>query len=149
MVLDTGSDRIGSQDSSVRTANSDPADDRVLRAKYLDWCSARVAERFVKLTPEEIYEIAHRASPALQGKRIERRQDESLPDAAAEAAHSAFSIDQERTGESKTYNEVVERVTHALTSELALPPFDEWSLAYRAAPERFDEELLGFWRENL
>jgi hypothetical protein len=133
----------------VRTANADPAEDRVLRAKYLDWCSARVAERFVKLTPEEIYELAHRAAPGLQIERTERRQDASLPSATAEAAHSAFSFEHERSGESTTYSEVIERVTRALTNELALPPFDDWAVAYRAAPERFDDELLGFWRENL
>lgn len=34
------------------------ADEPVLRAKYLDWCSARIAERFLRLTPDEIYELA-------------------------------------------------------------------------------------------
>jgi hypothetical protein len=29
-----------------------------MRAKYFDWCSARVAERFVALGVAEIYELA-------------------------------------------------------------------------------------------
>lgn len=32
-------------------------DDDVLRAKYLDWCSARVADRLFRLPPEQIYEL--------------------------------------------------------------------------------------------
>lgn len=30
--------------------------ERTLRAKYADWCSARLADRFLELTPEEAYE---------------------------------------------------------------------------------------------
>lgn len=30
----------------------------MLRAKYFDWCSARVAERFISLDVREIYELA-------------------------------------------------------------------------------------------
>lgn len=32
-------------------------DDEVLRAKYLDWCSARVADRLFRLPPEQIFEL--------------------------------------------------------------------------------------------
>ena len=35
----------------------------------------------------------------------------------------------------------------ALTAELALPGFDEWVAAYRSDPARYDEELLGLWRD--
>jgi hypothetical protein len=38
-------------------AESDAAA-RELRAKYFDWCSARIAERFVNLSVREIYELA-------------------------------------------------------------------------------------------
>ena len=38
------------------------ADTRELRAKYFDWCSARVAERFVNLSVREIYELADAAT---------------------------------------------------------------------------------------
>jgi hypothetical protein len=43
----------------------------------------------------------------------------------------------------------VEQVTEVLRAELALPSFEEWAAAYRAEPERYDEELLGLWRERL
>ncbi len=36
----------------------DQAGDRIRRAKYLDWCSARLAEQFLDLSPEQIYELA-------------------------------------------------------------------------------------------
>jgi hypothetical protein len=34
----------------------------VLRAKYFDWCSARIAERFVHLSVQEIYALADSAA---------------------------------------------------------------------------------------
>lgn len=33
------------------------SDEEVLRAKYLDWCSARVADRLFRLPPEQIFEL--------------------------------------------------------------------------------------------
>ncbi|HEU5208180.1 MAG TPA: hypothetical protein VFU06_02110 [Longimicrobiales bacterium] len=33
------------------------SEEEVLRAKYLDWCSARVADRLFRLPPEQIYEL--------------------------------------------------------------------------------------------
>ena len=53
--------------------------ERILRAKYLDWCSARVADRFLALTPDEIYELAEQAT----------RGQPSLAD--PEASLSSFS----------------------------------------------------------
>jgi hypothetical protein len=34
------------------------ADERILRAKYFDWCSARIADRFVNLSTRDIYALA-------------------------------------------------------------------------------------------
>jgi hypothetical protein len=120
----------------------------VLRAKYLDWCSARVAERFVKLTPEEIYELAQRATPGAMAQQGEPAG--ALPDrSVALSARSAASEGVPGATDAAAYNEIVERVTRALTSELGLPPFEEWARAYRASPGQYDEELLGFWREQL
>lgn len=96
-----------------------PAADRVLRAKYLDWCSARVADRLFKLRPEEIYELA-------------RTLDADGTD------------DIEPTAD---FRAVVGRLTEELTRELRLPAFPEWQRLYAAAPEQFDEEMVGFWRE--
>lgn len=90
-----------------------PADEPVLRAKYLDWCSARVAERFLRLTPDEIYELAQ-----------------------APAADQPAS-----------YRILVRWATEALTARLELPSFEAWAEAYCTSPARYDEELLGFWKD--
>jgi hypothetical protein len=96
-----------------------PAADRVLRAKYLDWCSARVADRLFKLRPEEIYDLAR----ALDANPVDG---------------------QEPTAD---FRAVVGRLTEELTRELGLPDFAEWRRQYAAAPDQFDEEMVGFWRE--
>jgi len=101
-------------------------DERVLRAKYLDWCSARLADRFVRLTPEEIYALAERAEQ-------EDARDASEATAAVEPL---------------AFQSLVERVTAALTSELSLPTFEEWAQAYREDATRFDDELSGLWRDS-
>ena len=105
-----------------------PEAGRVLRAKYLDWCSARLADRFLRLTPDEIYELAQRA---------DADADEGAPGASDRAVGTELS-----------YRSVVERVTEALAARIQLPTFEEWSAAYAEAPDRFEEELLGLWREQ-
>ncbi len=106
---------------------ADPDLERVLRAKYHDWCSARLAEQFLRLTPDEIYELAH---------------------AEAEPDGTAVPEAGRAIGTEVSYRSVVERATEALASRMQLPSFEEWSAAYMEAPERFDQELLGFWRED-
>ena len=102
------------------------ADQAILRAKYLDWCSARLAERFLTLTPEEIYERAERAAHASR----------------AAAAEVNGGVEDEPP----SLRGIIERITAALTAELELPGFEEWAAAYRRDPSRYDEELLGLWR---
>jgi len=113
--------------------NSRPGDDRVLRAKYLDWCSARLAERFLRLTPDEIYELAQKASHA----------------EAATARDVSASVSRNESLDAKeSFRSIVEQVTEVLASTLPLPTFDDWLSAYRESPDRFDRELLGFWKER-
>jgi len=88
----------------------------VLRAKYLDYCSAQIADLLVYLTPDEIYLIAHRT-------RLE---------SGGESA--------------STYAEMVEEATTWLAGRVALPPFEVWVEDYRATPDRYEEYLLGLWR---
>lgn len=102
-------------------------DERVrstLRAKYLDWCSARIAERFLELDPEEIYEMARPAEVAEAG------HSPSVPSAAGES-----------------YRVLVQRATELLLERMSLPPFEEWRRSYAADPGRYDAELLGFWKD--
>lgn len=115
----------------------------MLRAKYLDWCSARVAERFVKLTPEEIYALAEQATRA----GTESPGDEGATNVVSVAASGIES--PAAADASPSFKSIVERVTEVLASELALPPFSEWARAYRKDPAKFDAELLGLWREPL
>ncbi len=90
-------------------------DDQVLRAKYLDWCSARVADRLFRLPPEQIYELTRTLG------------DEGEPGA--------------------DFRAIVGRLTEALTRELGLPGFDEWTRQYETSPQQFEADMIGFWRE--
>ncbi len=112
---------------TVKRSVANPEAGLELREKYLAWCSVRLTARFLRLTPDEIYERAQRASAG------------GVPEAGAGEAGAG-------AGTELSYRALVELVTEALTAELALPDFAEWSAAYAEAPERFDQELLGLWR---
>lgn len=107
----------------------DQSGERTLRAKYLDWCSARLAERFLDLSPEEIYELA-RPVPAGSGEVEGGAEVATLPPPTDES-----------------YRVLVQRVTESLLERTPLPTYEQWSAAYEEAPERFDAELLGLWEE--
>lgn len=104
--------------------------DRTQRAKYLDWCSARLAERFLDLSPEEIYELA----------RPESGGGVAVAEAAGERVALPPATDE-------GYRALVQRVTESLLERTPLPTYEQWSAAYEEAPERFEAELLGFWKE--
>lgn len=93
----------------------------VLRAKYLDYCSARVAEVLLRLSPDEIYLLAQDAA-----------RDGGRGDA-----------------DSLSYDEMVRLATDRLSARLVLPPFKEWVEAYRSDPSRIEMDLLGLWRSEL
>ena len=109
--------------------NSDPEDqldaagrdDRaVLRAKYLDYCSAQLADLLLYLTPDEIYLLAEKA----------RRTE------AGEVGPGSY-IDMMRTA------------TEWLSSRVALPSFEAWLEDYRADPEHYERYLMGLWKSEL
>ncbi len=116
---------------------ADPAAGRILRAKYLDWCSARVADQFLELTPDEIYELAHEAIAAEAGGAGVGVSD-GEPNGSA-------GTDEDRVA---SYRQLVQRATEALSARIDLPSFEEWSTAYAEAPEDFDRDMLGFWKEE-
>jgi hypothetical protein len=105
----------------------------VLRAKYLDWCSAQVADHFLALSPAEIFELAERAA---RGNESSRRPS------------SWTSDDVDVPSEVHSYRQLVERVTEVLWQQLELPSFEVWEEQYRLNPEAIEEQLLGFWREE-
>lgn len=90
----------------------------VLHAKYLDYCSAQVADFLLYLSPDEIYLLAHRAHLEAGGE-----------------------------GE-LTYVEMVRIATDWLSARVALPPFEVWLEDYRAHPERYEEYLMGLWKAD-
>jgi hypothetical protein len=122
-----------------RTGNGD---ERILRAKYLDWCSARIAERFLQLTPDEIYELAHRSSSETA------TSSHGAPSTSGAAEELAVTSLQD-IEPIASFRKIVERVTEVLASTVPLPSFADWAESYRRSPARYDEELLGFWREMI
>jgi hypothetical protein len=103
-----------------RKASSDaPDEDPVLRAKYLDYCSAQLADLLLYLSPDEIFLVAEKAA---------RERGEA----------SAGS-----------YMRMVQTATAWLSQRVSLPPFEAWVEEYRADPERFDGQLMGFWESEV
>jgi len=99
-----GVDRRGSEESI-----------EVMRGKYLDYCSAQVADLLLYLSPDEIYLLAQRAHREQGG-----------------------------TG-ALTYVEMVQLATDWLSLKVQLPPFEVWLTDYREHPEAYEEYLLGLW----
>lgn len=106
----------------------------VLRSKYHDWCSARVADRFVELSPEEIYELA-------SGERQPETDERGGMSASGPGGAGAVSL-------SAGYSEMVRRVTEVLATSMDLPAFEDWLESYRRDPARYEKEMLGFWRDQ-
>lgn len=135
-----------------------PADERVLRAKYLDWCSAKVAERFLSLTPDQIFELAHAPLPADEtegGRGVPHSVEEVTSPSAPSSSWIPPTPGKEETAPTSPdggvdavlgYAGLVARVTRVLARRIELPSFEEWLVAYRADPAAFESELLGFWR---
>lgn len=89
-------------------------------AKYLDYCSARVADALLKLTADEMYILAQEVAGQTTG-----------PDA-----------------EVPSFSRIVRLATERLTSDLKLPEYSEWVQAYEADPTKFDQDMIGLWRED-
>lgn len=99
-------------------AESDGDDDRVLRAKYDDYCSHQVAEVVLGLSAGEVYGLAE--AEALEANCM---------------APSSF-------------DEAVQLATRKIRERLDLPDFQAWAEDYRKDPDRFDPDLMGLWRER-
>lgn len=90
-------------------------EDPVLRAKYRDYCSARVADALLALSLDQVYALA---------------QSEAL--ATGQAAP-------------ETFHDKVSLATGKVRARLNLPEYDEWILQYREDPQAFEPFLMGFW----
>lgn len=100
-----------------RSAQAD--EDAILRAKYLDYCSAQLADLLLYLTPDEIFLVAEKAA---------RERGESS------------------TG---SYMHMVQTATAWLSTRVSLPPFEVWVEDYRAHPDRYETYLIGLWESDL
>ena len=91
----------------------------VLRAKYLDYCSAQLAELLLYLSPDEIFLLAQRSTRDVGG-----------------------SADV-------SYARMVQGATRWLSERVPLPPFDVWVADYQANPDRYEEYFMGLWESEL
>lgn len=111
--------RIGEFDERQADGNPDASDaggdsvDPDLRARYLDYCAARVSEVFLSLSDERTYAL----------------MEEAARDADIEIGSLGFS-------------DMMDLVTGRLREEIPLPTLEEFAAEYREAPERFDAMLL-------
>jgi len=106
--------------AQVVNAESGPEQlsESVLRAKYADFCSAQLTEVFLALSDERIYEIVQEAA---------REQEVSPGDLGFRA--------------------MVRLATQRLREDVPLPDFESWKGDYEAAPERYEQYLMGLWRQ--
>jgi hypothetical protein len=95
-----------------------PADE--LRAKYLEYCSARLSEVFLSLSDEQTYGI--------------------LEEAAREAGEDVASLG---------FQSKMRLVTRRLRDSVPLPTFEVWADEYRRHPERFEPMLFGLWKDAM
>lgn len=107
-------------DQKARSPGSGEPVDSVLKAKYLDYCSARLSEVFLSLSPERVYRL--------------------VEEAAGEAGLNPADLG---------FQTMVELVTDKLSASVPLPELEAWADDYRAHPERYDPYLLGFWEETV
>ena len=84
-----------------------------MRARYLDYCAARISEVFLSLSDERTYAL----------------MEEAARDADIEIGSLGFS-------------EMMDLVTGRLRDQIPLPSLEEFAAEYREHPERFDAMLL-------
>ena len=92
--------------------------DPVLRAKYIDYCSAQLTEVFLSLPDERVYQLL----------------EEAALDANLHPGDLGFLMK-------------VRLVTRRLRESVPLPDFEDWRREYTEDPSRFDVHLLGLWKE--
>ncbi len=110
---------VAESDDQRRTRTSEADEMAILRAKYLDYCSAQLADLLLYLSPDEIYLLAEKA--------------------AKERGEAG----------SGSYMHMVQTATTWLSTRVSLPPFEVWVEDYRANPDRYDAYLMGLWESEV
>jgi len=90
----------------------------VLRAKYRDYCSARVADALLSLSPDEIFALAEARA---------REANQLAPN---------------------SYNDAIRLATGKIRDRLKLPEYESWTAQYLKDPGRFDPYLMGLWKSE-
>ncbi len=108
------------------------AQEPALRIKYLDWCSAKIAEHIFALDPDGFWLLAQRAGEASR-----------VPAAVAAQGWGGDEIVETLVGTGEAADRLRELIL-AVHRELHLPGPDEWSALYAADPAAYEREILGF-----
>ena len=103
-----------------RTGKALSETDEVLRAKYIDYCSARVCDLFMEIEEERVYELA---------RAVERKTG---------AEHGALN-----------FKDLAGLLVDQLLVDMSLPDFDAWVEDYQRNPEQYDPYLLGLWKSGV
>ena len=111
----SGEDRLGTSAGAQGRADVDP----VLRAKYLDYCSAQISEVFLSLTDEHTYQL--------------------MEEAALEADLTVGAL---------SFQAMMKLVTRKLRKSVPLPDIETWVTEYTEDPGRYDPFLLGLWESE-
>ena len=93
--------------------------DPVLRAKYLDYCSARISEVFLSLTDDHTYQL--------------------MEEAAQEAGLAVGTL---------SFQAMMQLVTRKLRRSVPLPDIQTWIEEYVEDPGRYDPYLHGLWESE-
>lgn len=106
-------------DGTRRGGSAGGSGQSVLRDKYLDYCSAQIAEIFLSLSDERIYELVEEAA----------REEHLSPGALG-------------------FDVMVKLVTQKLHESVPLPDLETWIADYTANPDHYEHLLLGLWKES-
>jgi hypothetical protein len=103
-----------------------------LRIKYLDWCSAKIAEHIFALDPDGFWLLAQRAGEA------------SRVPAAGGGPGMGRRRDRGDAGGHRRSGRPPPRADPGRAPRAAPSRPDEWSALYAANPAAYEREILGF-----
>lgn len=106
---------MGDIQSSSSDQEKEIAQESEIKDKYLDYCSALIAEHLLLLSPDEIYLLAREAHRS-DGMTVE-----------------------------PSYEDLVRLAQVGISKRLALPSFQEWVEEYKENTGKFEDKFLALW----